>query len=377
MADNNIIAIAAANLAGVPFRLFGRRPFSPPRKALILQPCCISRVMLATPLLAALSETYPRAQFDWAISDWARPAVAGNPRITELINTGRVTLEDGTRAEIGVLVKRLKKQQYDTCFVPSSSSQLSYIAWRASIPQRIGLNAGGRGFAHTLSVRPPKDEKHKAKRSLAIARELGIEDEPSMEFHPSDSNRSSIIERLVAMNCWQGQAPLVILHPGGGNSPWRADERKRWPVERYALLGSRLVREQGACLFIVGSEDDRPLAKDIEGMIAASVTNLAGRITLGQLGALCEVADLYVGNDSGPTQIAAAVGCPTLTIFGPTDPAETEPYSTKDQTAVLQPETVEEPFSWDDVVPVNEAVTAAIELLNAPATSNQLPVTNN
>jgi hypothetical protein len=79
MLRENVFTVMLARLARVPFALFRQRPFTPPAKALILHPCCLSQVLLSTPLLAALSETYPRGRFDWAVSDWARPAIAGQP----------------------------------------------------------------------------------------------------------------------------------------------------------------------------------------------------------------------------------------------------------------------------------------------------------
>jgi ADP-heptose:LPS heptosyltransferase len=76
----------------VPFALSRRHPLHAPHKALILQTCCLSQVMLATPLLAALNEGFPQAKFDWALVDWARPAIASNPRVREIITIGETDL---------------------------------------------------------------------------------------------------------------------------------------------------------------------------------------------------------------------------------------------------------------------------------------------
>ena len=107
MQDSALISLAA-RLASVPFRLFGRRPFAPPRKALILKPCCLSQAMLTTPLLAALAEGYPQARFDWALHSYARPAVVTNARIAELIDAGRLGQPDSTREDVRLLVERAR-----------------------------------------------------------------------------------------------------------------------------------------------------------------------------------------------------------------------------------------------------------------------------
>lgn len=358
----NAFITTAARVASLPFRLFGRRPFRPPQKALILQPCCLSRALLTTPLLAALAETYPRAQFDWALNERARPAVAANPRLSELVDSGRVGLPQGGWQDVRSLAERLREGGYDTCIVPDPSSTLAFVAWLARIPQRVGLSGGGRGFSHTLAVRRAAGTEHTAAAYLAIARALGVEAEAEMEFYPSDGARAAMTQLLVDELEWLGDEPLVLLHPGGGDNPWRPTEALRWPVERFVLLGSQLVRRHQARLLIVGAEAERALADAIAGMISAPVANLAGQVDLGELGALCEMADLYVGNDTGPTHVAAAVGCPTLAIFGPTDPARTRPYATKGKVIVLWRE-MEGSFSWEAGVTVEEAVEAAGTLL--------------
>ena len=121
MAQDNIAKQFAAQIAHIPFHLFAKRPYVPPQKALILHPCCLSHVMLATPLLALLSKAYPNTQFDWAISDWARPAIVTNPRVTQFIRTSDGPITQASRAEIQKLTQRIRDEAYDTCFIPNPS----------------------------------------------------------------------------------------------------------------------------------------------------------------------------------------------------------------------------------------------------------------
>jgi lipopolysaccharide heptosyltransferase II len=358
----NILTATLARVASVPFRLLGRRPFTPPQKLLILRPCCLSQVMLATPLLAALSEAFPSAQIDWAVSEYARPAVATNVRLSELIDTGRVGLPDGSWRDVRDLARRLREQRYDTCVIPSRSSMLAAVAWMAGIPQRIGISQRGRGFAHTLAVAPPAGESNTATIYLEITRALGIEAEGQMEFYPTDRNRQAMTQFLVDEVNWLGDVPLVMFHPGGGQNPVASEPEKRWPSERFVLLGNHLIRTHNARILLLGSEEEKPLAEAIAGMMSGPALNLAGRISLGELGALAEMADLYVGNDTGPTHVAAAVGCPTLALFGPSQPARSAPYATKGQVIALGGP-AEEPFAWEDTVPAPAALAAVDRLL--------------
>lgn len=365
----NLFTLVAANLASIPFRLFSRRLFEKPAKVLILKPCCLSQVMLTTPLLAVLSDAFPEVRFDWAVSEWARPAIIGNPRINQLVDTGRVTLANGAWADVGILIERLREEKYDTCFVPSRSTLLSYITWRAGIRQRIGLNVNGRGFAYTLPVKPPKEELNEGEIYLSLAHAVGIQERAKMEFYPADEDRATIMERLLDETGWDGISPLVVIHPGGGGNPVHPNHGLRWPEERFALLGSRLVRKYGAHVVLVASPSEKEISEKILGFTSVHVSNLTGTLSLGEVGGLCEVADLYVGNDTGPTQIAVAMGCPTLSIFGPTNPAVSHPYGNNRKFRVVQTKRGAgraNRFSWELGASVDEVLVAADELLGLP-----------
>jgi lipopolysaccharide heptosyltransferase II len=366
MPRETILTTAAAQIVRIPFRLWGKRPFIPPQKVLILKPCCISQVMLTTPLLAALHKAYPQARFDWAVSDWARPAIAGNPHLTELIGTGAGGLEDLSWSDIRQFIARLRQEEYDTCFIPSRSSLLALIAWRAGIPQRIGLDVNGRGFAHTLPVKPSPDEQHEAAIYLSLARAIGIDqaivDTVGMAYYAPDLERTAVTRRLIDELNWLGDTPLIVIHPGGGVNPVHSNKEKQWPVERFVRLGNHLAKKYKAQILIVGGEGERPLAQKICGLMHATAANWAGSITLGELGALGEIASLYIGNDAGPTHIAAAVGCPTLVVYGPSNPAVSGPYAVKDPAVTLWHQ-YKGRFAWSDGVTVQEAVTAAESLI--------------
>ncbi len=386
MIRENFLTAFVARAARIPFALSVKSTFMPPKKALILQPCCLTQVLLATPLLAALQTTYPQTRFDWAVSDWAKAAIISNPRITELMRTAPGDIHDLDRRELKALIQQLRDQNYDTCFIPSRSSFLAYVAWRAKIPQRIGLNVNGRGFAHTIAVKKSAKDIHTAALYLALAAAANVPDEiiqnVTMEFTPPDRDRTAVTRCLIEEVDWLGDVPLVVIHPGGGVNPVQTDELKRWPVERFALLANHCIINHQAKVVLVGTEAERPLAQAIDGMLSGRVTDLSGQMKLGELAAMCEVANLYVGNDAGPTHVAAAIGCPTLAIFGPSDPALSRPYTQKGKLITLWHDADgvedERPFSWDIGVTVDAAKTAVDELLeSAIENESSLPYLTN
>ena len=331
--------------------------------------------MLTTPLLVALSEAFPAARFDWAVSDWASPAVSTNPRLTRTLSTGRGAGADSE--QLKSLLDAFRAEAYDTCFIPGPpDATLVRLAREAGIPQRVGLNggrhAGLRRGDYTLAVNPPPGERHAARLYLALARAVGVDaalaDAAEMEFAPPDRDRTAAARWLVEELDWLGDRPLVMLHPGGGENPAQRALDKRWPAERFARLGNYLTRTFDARVVVVGLAEERGLAVQLTGMMApgsaGKAANRAGEIGLGELGALCELADLYVGNDCGASLIAAATGCPTLLLYGPTDPALTAPRRAAGRvTALWRP--YEGPFSWANGVTVDEATAAAAALLQS------------
>lgn len=338
----------------------GREAITPPRKALILQPCCLRQVMQTTPLLYALHKAFPEARFDWAVSDQSRMGINGNQRLTRVISTGAGMLQSEDLRQIAALADRLKQEQYDTCFLPNDSTLAAMVARQAGIPQRVGLDTAMRYAA--------PGEMRQAAVYLGLAAAANIDpailDAAEMEFFPADSDRTFITRWLVEEFDWLGDVPLVILHPGGEDGVREPKgESRLWPAERYARLANHLGKIHGARIVLAGTAADRALAAEVAGMMSFPAVNQAGRMSLGQLGALAELAGLYVGNDVGPSYVVAATRCPTVVIYGPTDPAVTVPFMrTSPVRALRTAQAAERAFTPAAWVSVEEA-TAAVDAL--------------
>jgi lipopolysaccharide heptosyltransferase II len=103
---------------------------------------------------------------------------------------------------------------------------------------------------------------------------------------------------------------------------WRT---KRWPAEKFA----ELITKMSCPSILAGSGGDRDIAHDILTQSGGHALDLCGRTSLKELAALIEGARAVISNDSGPMHIAAALGVPTVALFGPTDPEKTGPYGWK------------------------------------------------
>jgi len=109
---------------------------------------------------------------------------------------------------------------------------------------------------------------------------------------------------------------------------------KNWPVEHFISLGRLLRARRSVSLFLLGGTKDAGKCQEIERALGGNVVNLAGRLSIPETGAVLREMDLLIAGDSGPIHMSAAVGTPTLAIFGPTDPVRTGPYG--DQHRVLR-----------------------------------------
>ncbi len=128
----------------------------------------------------------------------------------------------------------------------------------------------------------------------------------------------------TAARIMDGQGPWITLCPGAGRP------EKLWPVERFAELARALTADgplQDARVLAVGAPGEEPLSAALAAALGPGrVVDVVGRESLLTQAACVARTDLYVGNDSGFTHIAAALGVPTLGIFGPTDPRQYAPY---------------------------------------------------
>jgi hypothetical protein len=125
----------ACYVASVPFRLLSQsNQLVPPERMLILKPCCIGDVLLATPVAVALQRAFPGVRIDWAVGPWSRQMVATNPRLGKIINAEEIGVGRFSWPMINRLVRRIRAERYDTCLVLDRSPVLAMIPWLGRNP---------------------------------------------------------------------------------------------------------------------------------------------------------------------------------------------------------------------------------------------------
>lgn len=207
---------------------------------------------------------------------------------------------------------------------PSWSSALA--PWLAGVGTRVGYASDARRSLLTVAPAPLSRTRHLSLAYLELAasvRALPEGPAPAPRLYVSNADRASVAARLRAAGV---AGRFVVAVPGAAYGPAKA-----WPAERYRALCADLARD--AAVVVTGGAADRSACERVVAG-TAGVVNLAGATTLGEFFALAERAEVLVANDSGAPHVSAALGTPTVVLFGSTSPGWTAPLG--DPVAVLQ-----------------------------------------
>lgn len=210
------------------------------------------------------------------------------------------------------LAERLRRENYGSTLVMPRTWKSALAPFLAGIPERIGFVGEGR----LLLINDLRFGERKLPRmidrcgALALPKEAALPPEwPLPEIVVPDAELMEWQRRWRLMS---GVGPIVMLAPGA------VGPGKRWPIQYYAELARELVQD-GATVCVLGGRLEKPLAADIIRHGGERIRDLTGTDLRDAVLAL-KAANLTVANDSGLMHVSAAIGTPTIGIFGPTDP---------------------------------------------------------
>jgi ADP-heptose:LPS heptosyltransferase len=185
---------------------------------------------------------------------------------------------------------------------------------------RVGEAASRLAWLYTRSV-PRDSSEHKVKSNRRIVSLLGIE--ASSPPHVAiDAADAKAVDDLLASAGVGPSVQLVAVHPGSGAAEWH----KRWAVDDYEAM-LRAISNQHVRLLLVGAGADVPLCDALVARLGNMVLSFAGKLSLTHSAALLAKCAVAVGADSGVMHLAAAVGTPTICLFGPTNERRTAPFA--------------------------------------------------
>ena len=321
-----LVSVAGRALGTV----FPRRPgpdAASVRKLLVIKPAAHGDILFASAAIAALRRAYAQSELTLGVSKYFTELAGGVPGVDRVLDLGAF----GTPGRYGPLdvwraAQKIETERFDLAVVLDRSPKVTIAPWLAGIAHRAGIDSGGRGFS--LTVRVPWDRPvHEVDLMLDVVRALGADvHDPHLAYEPSEEQQR-YADRLLQEWDLTGDAPVVVIHPGGAANPGMVMTSKRWPPTRFAEVADRLAEETGARIVVVGHGSDAPVARQMRLSMKQPSVDLVGQTNnVGQLAGLLQRADLYVGNDSMPLHLAVAMDTPVVGIYGPTDPAVNGPY---------------------------------------------------
>src|SRR5687767_12430410 len=294
---------------------------TPPSRILIIKPSALGDVVHTLPVLNLLRRRWPDAHVAWVVGGAFASLLEGHPQLDEVIRFERGRFARGWRdpgAAAGLFRfdRDLRRGAFDLVIDLQGLFRSGWMTMRTRAPVRVGYS-NARELAHLFYThRVPVDspDQHAVDRYLNLCEALGCGREPvEFSFHVTEQDRRHVAEILGH------DRPFAVLLPG---TNWPT---KRWPVEHFAALVGPLRERFGLDSIAAGGPGDAELARRIPGAF-----DLTGKTNLRQLVALLERAAVVVANDSGPMHIAAALGRPLVTPYGPTSPVRTGPYGRMD-----------------------------------------------
>lgn len=333
-------------------------------RVLVVRLSSLGDVVHALPVAHALRTAWPDCELTWAVERREEAVLAGNPDLDHVVPVDTRLWRREFRRPSGAhavfvklrgLARRLEAGRFDVAIDLQGLLKSGVITWLSRAPVRVGFAAGDcreRGNALFTNRRVPAvPGAHVVRLNLALLDAIGV---PAgvraapvfpLAVAPEAERR---VGRLLEAEGIKPATPLVVLNPGTGG------EGKRWTVEGYRRLGDELALRRAARVVVGWGPGEEPLARAIAHGLRTPPW-VPPPTSIPELVALLRRAALVVGGDTGPIHVAAALGVPTVGLYGPTSGQRNGPFGPR--TAW-----VESPTGRMTDIPVSAVLSAAESL---------------
>ena len=318
-------------------------------RILLIKPSALGDVVHTLPVLVKLRARYPRAQIDWLITPENAEVVRYHPALSNVVLFARRDFSKRGRRwraflSFFDLLKQIRSAKYELIIDMHGQVRSAFFALISGARVRIGFdrpvkrgltvsaehalknipNHGWRGaregswIAYTHRIPIPTLDVHAIDRYLWVAPLLGLDDNPpdlTIRLSPQATNK---VNRLLEEQGVPVSKPLVVLVPG---TIW---ETKHWTIEGFAGVARQFLQD-GFAVALAGTMRDQQRCRQIAAA-APGTCDLSGKTTPADLAALIRRAEVAVTNDSGSMHVAASLGKPMVSVFGPTNPVHIGPY---------------------------------------------------
>jgi predicted lipopolysaccharide heptosyltransferase III len=288
------------------------------RRVLIVRLRSIGDTVLATPSVFALKRFLPHAQVDILVEDWVAPLLTNHPSVDNVVVLERGGVVARTRA-----ARELRAERYDVVYNLHGGTTATFLTRATGARHRVGFETYQYAKLHT-ELAPPapllwrQEKTHSVEQQLALLGWTGVPvtDKPRTQLGISPAAAEAVNQRLVAAGL--AEHKIALIHPAA------AFETKRWATENFARV-AEFVAERGFAPVAIAAPHEAQVINELLG--AASVKIVSFDLSLPEVTALAAHSQLFVGNDSGIAHIAAAVGTPSVVIFGSSNVANWRPWN--------------------------------------------------
>jgi heptosyltransferase II len=287
------------------------------KKILMRGPNWVGDAVLAIPAMKAIRRKFPDAEITLLVRPWVAGVFTAAPFINRVWTEPKpVGVGDWMR-----ISRSIRQERFDCALLFPNSFESAAMMLVGRVPQRIGYATDGRSWLLTRSLKPSNEKRHQVHYYLELAAAVSAPVEnPSIEIEASPEEKSQARKLLTSAGV-DPQRNFLVLNPGAAYG-----SAKRWGEERFAEAGDTLAAEFGIDVAIIGSEKERSIAERIQRLMRARVVVLNGRTSLETLIGVISESSLVLTNDSGPMHLSAALGVPTVAVFGPTEHFATGPF---------------------------------------------------
>ena len=281
------------------------------KKVLVVRPDALGDAILSIPFINSVKKTFPNGSISVLIHPMNEALFKAVPSVDECILDWQSS-RSKTLFPSKQYVSFIKESQFEYCFLLYSDLFYATLAYRANIPIRVG--DGDRVFLRLLFTHPVSQSvrdftQHVVEQNLSFLTAIVPEARLSLlpQLQSSEKTRALMNDRLTALGI-DLKKPLIGIHPftGGHNRVWLFD--------RYLCFMSTCL-EAGYQVILTGAGDvEIKKSQQIIEALDQKVVSLAGKTTLPELMSAIELCDVFVGTDTGPLHMAAALSVPVLCL---------------------------------------------------------------
>jgi heptosyltransferase-1 len=305
-----------------------------PQRLLIVRLGSMGDIIHTLPAVTALRQAFPEATLGWIVEEhWAEllctlPEPRSGPRSPRRPLVDRVhsvntkewrksLLSAQTWEQIAAGLSELRAQRYEVALDFQGAVRSAALARWSGAPAIYGAAQPRENIASMFYTRQVIARgSHIVEQNLSLAEAVTRRplEMPAIEFP-----RDPAVETKLEQRMRENMGDYALLNPGAG---WGA---KQWPAERYGQVARQLAKD-GLTPLINFGPGEEPLMRSVESASEGTAKGMASSLT--ELVALTRRARLFIGGDTGPMHLAAALGVPVIAIFGPTNPARNGPFGT-------------------------------------------------